>query len=93
VIDDLDDFVRRCRDVLEPYGKNYSIGAVRGLAVRHMMSVRLPEPEEGFYPIVKVHDLALRDLEEVFYRHVRSDDMDDRREELIQCLVDRKVWE
>ena len=90
---DLEEFVCRCRDVLSPYGRNYAIGAVRGLAVRNMMSVRLPEPDEGFYPIVKVHDLALRDLEEVFYSHVQYDDKGDRREELISSLVERRVWE
>ena len=88
-----DDLVRSARDVLSGYGRDYAIGAVRGLAVRNMISVVLPEPAEGFYPIVKVHEMALRELEEVFYDHILSERGEDSREELILKLVARKVWE
>lgn len=86
-------FIQLARDVLYPYGRGYAIGAVRGLAVRNMMSVALPEPAEGFYPIVKVHEMALRELEEIFYNYVQSDERSDSPEALILKLVDRKVWE
>ncbi len=86
-------FVRLARDVLSPYGRDYAIGAVRGLAVRNMISIVFPEPAEGFYPIVKVHAMALKELEDVFYKHVRSSEKADNREELILKLVEQKVWE
>ncbi len=86
-------FIQSARDVLSPYGRDYAIGAVRGLAVRNMLSVVLPEPAEGFYPIVKVHEMALSELEEVFYNHVQSDERSESREELILILIDQKVWE
>jgi len=86
-------FVRSARDVLASYGRDYAMGAVRGLAVRNMISVVLPEPAEGFYPIVKVHEMALRELEELFYRYVQLVEEEGVREELILKLVDRKVWE
>ncbi len=85
-------FIQSVRDILSEYGRDYAIGAVRGLAVRNMMSVILPEPVEGFYPIVKVHEMALRELEEVFYNQIQSDDRSDIREELIRQLVEQKVW-
>ena len=86
-------FVRLARDVLSGYGRDYAIGAVRGLAVRNMISIVFPEPVEGFYPIVKIHEMALRELETVFYNHVLSNEADDKREELILKLVEHKVWE
>jgi len=90
---DSDRFIQSVRDVLSYYGRDYAIGAVRGLAVRNMVSVLLPDPADGFYPIVKVHDMALKELEEVFYSHVQSEDTGASREELILILVERKVWE
>jgi hypothetical protein len=86
-------FIQSARDVLSQYGRDYAIGAVRGLAVRNMLSVALPEPAEGFYPIVKIHEMALRELEDVFYNHVQSDERSDSREELIMKLVKQRVWE
>lgn len=90
---ELERFIRSARDVLSSYGRDYALGAVRGLAVRNMISVVLPDSAEGFYPIVKVHDMALRDLEEVFYNYIQSVEESDSREELILKLVDQKVWE
>jgi hypothetical protein len=86
-------FIQSARDVLSQYGRDYAIGAVRGLAVRNMLSVALPEPADGFYPIVKIHEMALRELEDVFYNHVQSDERSDSREELIMKLVKQRVWE
>ena len=88
-----DSFVESVRDALSPYGRDYAIGAVRGLAVRNMISVVLPDPTEGFYPIVKVHEMALRDLEEIFYSFPRLDEKDGSREDLILTMVQQKVWE
>lgn len=90
---ELERFIRSARDVLSYYGRDYALGAVRGLAVRNMISVVLPDSVEGFYPIVKVHEMALKELEEVFYNHVQSVEGSDSREELILKLVDQKVWE
>jgi len=89
----LERFVRSARDVLSSYGRDYALGAVRGLAVRNMISVVLPDSVEGFYPIVKVHEMALRDLEEVFYNFIQSVEGSDSREELILELINQKVWE
>ena len=86
-------FIQSVRDALSSYGKDYAIGAVRGLAVRNMLSVVLPDPVEGFYPIVKIHEMALKELEEMFYNHIQSGERSDGREQLILKLVDRKVWE
>ena len=90
---ELEGFISSAHDVLSRYGRDYAIGAVRGLAVRNMISVNLPEPSDGFYPIVKVHEMVLMELEEVFYNHVQSDDSEELRGELILELVDHKVWE
>jgi hypothetical protein len=86
-------FIQAARDVLTSYGRDYAIGAVRGLAVRNMISVAFPQTVEGFYPIVKIHEMALRELEEVFYNYIQSDETVDSREELILALVEQKVWE
>ena len=86
-------FVQFIRSALSPYGRDYAIGAVRGLAVRNMMSIPLPEPSEGFYPIVKVHEMALKDLEDVFYKFVQWEETRDNKKELILKLVDQRVWE
>jgi len=88
-----EELIQSARDVLSQYGRDYAIGAVRGLAVRNMISVVLPEPAEGFYPIVKIHEMALRELEDVFYNHVQSDERSDSREEIILKLVKQRVWE
>jgi hypothetical protein len=88
---ELERFIRSARDALSSYGRDYAIGAVRGLAVRNMISVVLPDSAEGFYPIVKVHEMALRELEDLFYDLVQLGK--NSREELILKLVDRKVWE
>lgn len=90
---DIENLVRSARDILSAYGRDYAIGAVRGLAVRNMVSIDTPEPTEGFYPIVKVHAMALRELEEIFYDHVQSGGDEGGREELILKLVEAKVWE
>lgn len=90
---DQEEFVKLARDVLAHYGRDYAIGAVRGLAVRNMVSVALPDSTEGFYPIVKVHEMALRELEEVFYNCAELDQEEGGREKLILKLVDQKVWE
>ena len=90
---ELDVYIQSARDVLSSYGRDYALGAVRGLAVRNMLSVVLPDSVEGFYPIVKIHDMALRDLEEVFYNYIQSVEESVSREELILKLVDQKVWE
>ena len=84
---------RSARDVLSSYGRDYAIGVVRSLAVRNMMSVDLPEPAQGFYPIVKIHQMALKELEEVFYGYVGWDGSTERREQLIRELIDQRVWE
>ena len=89
----LEKLIRSARDILSSYGRDYALGAVRGLAVRNMISVVLPDSEEGFYPIVKVHEMALRDLEEVFYNYIQSVEGSDNREELILELINQKVWE
>ena len=86
-------FIQSVRDALSSYGKDYAIGAVRGLAVRNMLSVDLPDPVEGFYPIVKIHEMALKELEELFYNHIQSGERSDDREQLILKLVDQRVWE
>ena len=86
-------FVQLARDILGDYGRDYAIGAVRGLAVRNMISVALPDFAEGFYPIVKVHEMALRELEELFYGCVDLDQEEGGREKLILKLVEQKVWE
>ena len=88
-----DKLIQFARDALSPYGRDYAIGAVRGLAVRNMMSVELPESTEGFYPIVKIHEMALRDLEEVFYSYIQDDGSGEDREKLIMKLIDKMVWE
>ena len=62
-----EELVASVRGILAEYGRDYSIGAIHGLAVRNMVSVKLPEVTPGFYPIVKVHEMAIKELEEVFY--------------------------
>jgi hypothetical protein len=88
-----DGFIRSVREVLLPYGRDYALGAVRGLAVRNMISVDLPETSDGFYPIVKIHEMALKDLEEVFYSQVQMEEMEVMREALVLKMVHHKVWE
>lgn len=88
-----DKFIHSVRRALSSYGRDYALGAVRGLAVRNMISVSLPDPGEGFYPIVKVHEMALRELEDIFYSQVQSEDSVVHKKELILELVDKMVWE
>jgi hypothetical protein len=87
-----DDLVHSAREILSEYGRDYAIGALRGLAVRNMMSVTLPEVTPGFYPIVKIHEIALRDLEDIFYEYLQEDGGGDR-ETIIARFVADKVWE
>ncbi|MDF1534903.1 MAG: hypothetical protein P1S46_00185 [bacterium] len=87
-----DELLRSVREILAGYGRDYAIGAIRGLAVRNMLSVTLPEATPGFYPIVKVHDMALRELEEVFYGYLQDKD-DGDRETIVALFVAEKVWE
>lgn len=88
-----DSLIQSARAVLARHGRDYAIGAVHGLAVRNMMSVSLPESTQNFYPLVKVHEMALQDLEEVFYSHIQHAGAEDDREKLILKLVEKKVWE
>lgn len=87
--------VESVREILAEYGRDYAIGAVHGLAVRNMVSVKLPEVTSGFYPIVKVHEMAITELEEVFYGYLDAHDAhgDGDREEIITRFVAEKVWE
>ena len=92
MLNELERFVLSAREILSSYGRDYAIGAVRSLAVRNMVSVVLPDTAEGFYPIVKVHGMALGELEEVFYDYVQSEERTESREELILKLVEQEVW-
>jgi hypothetical protein len=58
-----------------------------------MMSVPLPDSADNFYPLVKVHEMALQDLEDVFYSHIQHTGAEVDREKLIMKLVEKKVWE
>ncbi|UCG37988.1 MAG: hypothetical protein JSV00_07225 [bacterium] len=89
---DIRDLVQAAREILSHYGRDYAIGALKGLAVRNMMSLSLPPLTPGFYPIVKVHEMALRELEEVFYGHLELAG-DDGREDLIRTLAVERIWE
>jgi hypothetical protein len=89
----MDEFVEEARSMLkEGYGRDYALGAVRGLAVRNMVEVTLPECTENFYPIVKIHEMALRELEDIFYAMIQQDE-DLSREMLVAALVEGQVWE
>ncbi len=87
-----DELVRSARAILSEYGRDYAIGALHGLAVRNMISVTLPEVTPGFYPIVKIHEIALRDLEDIFYGYLQEDG-DGDREAIIARFEADKVWE
>jgi hypothetical protein len=101
------ELVATVRGILTEYGRDYSIGAIHGLAVRNMVSVKLPEVTPGFYPIVKIHEMAITELEEVFYGFLEvygdKDGGDNDggynalgdkiRAEIISLLVAEKVWE
>ncbi len=89
---DFDKFARSVKEVLSEYGRDYAIGAIRGLAVRNMLSVNLPDTAPEFYPIVKVHSHALEDLEELFYSYLESAEIENR-EDIINKLVEERVWE
>jgi hypothetical protein len=90
--DSMSHLIRSVREVLIPYGRDYAIGAMHGLAVRNMVSVSLPSVTEGFYPIVKVHEMALGEVEELFYRHLQESGSE-AREGIINRMVEEKVWE
>ena len=90
--DNVSGFVRSARDLLREYGRDYALGAVRGLAVRNMISVTLPPTPPDFYPLVKIHEMALRELEDLFYSHL-DDGEDENRGSLVAALVKEKVWE
>ena len=85
-------FIQTAREVLAPFGRDYALGAIRSLAVRNMISIALPEPVEGFYPIVKVHLMALKDLEDVYYNYIQRNQTEDSMD-LIMNLVEERVWE
>ncbi|MEE8547423.1 MAG: hypothetical protein V3S63_04890 [bacterium] len=89
---EFDKFVHSVREVLSDYGRDYAIGAIRGLAVRNMLSVKLPATTPEFYPIVKVHSHALEDLEELFYSYLESAEIENS-ENIINKLVEERVWE
>jgi len=90
--DDMSHLVRMVREALASYGRDYAIGAVRGLAVRNMIAASLPGVTEGFYPIVKVHEMALGDVEELFYGYLEDSGSEDR-EGIINRMIEEKVWE
>lgn len=89
---DLDGFAQSVRVILAEYGRDYALGAVRGLATRNMISVDLPATSPEFYPIVKVHAHALEDLEKIFYSYLESAETVER-EDIINKLVEARVWE
>lgn len=84
--------VAQAREIMNGYGRDYAIGALKGLAVRNMVSVDLPASSPGFYPIVKVHAMALKDLEEAFYGHLAADETMTAAD-VIRCLVAQRIWE
>ncbi len=90
--DDFDGFVRSVRESLSDYGRDYAIGAIRGLAIRNMLSVKLPATAPEFYPIVRVHSHALEDLEKLFYSYLESAGIEDS-EDIVNKLVEKRVWE
>ena len=88
----LDNLLREAREILGDYGRDYAIGALRGLAVRNMIKVSLPGLTDGFYPIVKVHEMALRELEDLYYGYLQERQSDDG-EDLLRMMVQERVWE
>lgn len=86
------DFVEEARELLSAYGRDYALGALGGLAARNLVEVELPGRSEAFYPIVKIHEMALRELEDIFYARLQTSD-GLTREDLIGFLVEEKVWE
>lgn len=84
--------IRSVREALTSYGRDYAIGAIRGLAVRNMVPVSLPGVSDGFYPIVKVHEMALGEVEDLFYGYLQDSGSEDR-EGVINRMVREKVWE
>lgn len=88
----LDAFLREAREILRDYGRDYAIGAIHGLAVRNMVSVSLPSLTAGFYPIVKVHGMALKELEDLFYDYLQDNGTVDG-ETVISQMIEEKIWE
>jgi len=89
---DVGELIPIVRNRLAEYGQDYALGAIRGLAIRNMVSVSLPEPSPDFYPIVRVHALALEELENIFYSFLEDTGIDDR-ESIIQKMIEERVWE
>lgn len=89
---DIGELVTAVRGLLAEYGRDYALGAIKGLAVRNMVSVSLPESSLEFYPIVRVHALALEELENTFYSYLENTETDDR-ESVIRKLAEERVWE
>ena len=88
----LNKLIFQVREALSGYGRDYSIGALQGLARRNMVQLGLPELSENFFPIVKIHEMALMELEEIFYGHIQeSGDVD--RESIIRLMAEEKIWE
>lgn len=90
--DDMSSLILAVREVLASYGRDYAIGAIHGLAVRNMVSISLPVVTDGFYPIVKVHEMALGEVEELFYGYLQKSG-NENREGVINRMVNEKVWE
>ncbi len=82
----------QAREILAGYGRDYALGALRGLAVRNMVSLDLPAPSPEFYPLVKIHEMALRELEDAFYAHLAAEDSATAAD-LIRSLAAGRVWE
>jgi len=88
----LEELVRKARETLSCYGRDYSIGVVRSLAVRNMVQLELPELSDNFFPIVKVHEMALLDLEDVFYAYLQESGNEDR-DAVLRLMVEARIWE
>jgi len=90
--DSVSHLIRSVREALTSYGRDYAIGAIHGLAVRNMVPVSLPGVSDGFYPIVKLHEMALGEVEDLFYGYLQDSGSEDR-EGVINRMVREKVWE
>ncbi len=72
------------------FGLDYIVYAIKKIIDRQMLFIELPPVSDGFFPILKVLDLILTELEHELYRSASdrsANEMEQAVTMILQCAV------
>ena len=69
------------------FGRNYILRALKVIANRQMLFLDIPEPSPDFLPILKVLEIVINEIEEVFYKILEQDISEENSKKIFSELI------